>query len=65
MFTCPFCYYEVDGRTDDNYDSSHNNLCCPNCGRWFSAYDDITAKEITNPLASQGVEKHRNSKNTA
>ena len=34
MFTCPFCGNEIDGRTDDNYNSTHTEIQCDECKEW-------------------------------
>jgi len=38
MYTCIYCGYQIDGRTDDNYDMSHDNIKCPNCEKWMSTW---------------------------
>lgn len=38
MFDCENeeCGLEIDGTTDDNYNSNHSEIKCPHCGTWQS-----------------------------
>ena len=35
---CENCGYEIDLRTDDNYDKTHDNCQCPRCHHWQSTW---------------------------
>ena len=32
---CPSCGFLIDAATDDNYDMSHMNIHCSECGKWI------------------------------
>lgn len=34
MYKCEVCGAEIDGRTDDNYNSTGTQIQCPECGHW-------------------------------
>ena len=31
---CEKCGHEIPAKTDDKYDSTHDNICCDECGHW-------------------------------
>jgi DNA-directed RNA polymerase subunit RPC12/RpoP len=38
-YVCDECGNKINGKTDDNYNSSHSKIQCPECNHW--QYVDI------------------------
>lgn len=52
MFICKFCGKQIDGRTDDNYNSDHSQIKCPYCGEWQAV--EIKTEEEDNRRYENG-----------
>jgi len=46
MFKCPYCCEEINGKTDDHYNTAHTKIQCPHCKTWLIVDDLKTVEDM-------------------